>query len=325
MFACIILIDTIILYEFVTNTEEFLKSKKKLIFAMICIILTTLIRNNGIYIFLLTVPFIYIFLRKKYIKLTVFITSTLVLMYIVNKIILSVFVVGPVSIAELFSIPVQAIARIAKYNDNNVSEKEKEELRFYVQYDKMADVYMPNLSDNEKALLNISYVKEHKIKFVILNLKMFFKYPSYYIESVLCNTSGYWYPEDIKLIFDRRIVDNKLGISTSSKIETNFIFQYIDWFSEKRSIPVVGMLFSCGFTFWMFLYIIFYIIYKKAYKLLIPQLIVFINFLIIIAGPSNTEFRYIIPMYLTLPFIYCITIKELKINNNVKKLEEKNN
>ncbi len=86
----------------------------------------------------------------------------------------------------------------------------------------------------------------------------------------------------------------------------------MDPLTEKRHIPVIGMFFSAGFTLWILLILIFYIIYSKKYRLLFTLLPFIFNYLIILAGPSNAEFRYIIPMYLSLPIMYGCVINEIK-------------
>lgn len=310
LFASILLIDVILLFEFITNTDNFIKSKLKIFTSFICILLTVLIRNNGLYIYILIIPFIYIFLKKKYVKLSIFFVSTLISIYLINTIIFGIFNVGESSSVEMLSIPFQAMARMAKYNDNNLADKEKEEIDLFINYDRLGQAYNPNLSDPIKGLFKESYFQEHKLQFVTLNVKLFINHPTYYIESILCNTSGYWYPENRKLMFERGVVENKFEIENKSLISGNSILQELDWGPEKREIPVIGMLYSSGFCFWMLLVIIFYTIYRKKYSLLIAQLPLILNYLTIIAGPSNNEFRYILPIYICIPILYSLVIND---------------
>ena len=320
LFAIILAFDFILLFEFVTNTDDFIKSKLKIIIAFIFVLLTALVRHNGIYIYILVIPFLYIALRKKYIKLSIFVASSIISIYLINTILIYGFNVIKSSSTEMFSAPLQAIARLAKYNDINLTEKEKNEIDLYVKYDKLAEAYNPTLADPEKGNFRAEYIEKHKMQFIVLNIKLFVHYPSYYIEAILCNTSGYWFPESQKAAFDKGVISNELGIKTKT-IAKNNITDTLEQATENRQIPVIGMLFSTGFTLWVLMVIIFYIIYEKKYKLLVAFLPSIFNYIIILLGPSNTEFRYIIPMYLPLSIMYCITINEIKKEKDSDKNE----
>lgn len=320
LFASVFLIDFILLFEFITNKEVFIKSKFKIIMSFIFVLLTALIRHNGIYIYILLIPFLYIILRKNYMKLSIFIVSTLISIYLINTILFAIFDVKQSSSLGLLCMPMQAMARLVKNNDNNLTDEEKYEMNLFVEYDELADSYNPTLSDPEMGHFREEYLQTHKIQYLLLNIKLFMHYPNYYIESILCNTSGYWFPENIKLIFDRGVISNTLGIETRPLISNNKILDTLDLLPDNRQIPVIGMFFSPGFTLWIFITLIFYVIYQKKYSLLVALLPSIYNYIIILLGPSNTEFRYIIPMYMPLSVMYCLLINEI----NIEKESDKN-
>ena len=159
------------------------------------------------------------------------------------------------------------------------------------------------------------------MQYLLLNVKLFSHYPHYYIESLMCNTSWYWFPEKHKNIFDKGVIVNELGIEEKTLIKSS-ILDKLDSLTEKRHIPVIGMFFSAGFTLWILLILIFYIIYSKKYRLLFTLLPFIFNYLIILAGPSNAEFRYIIPMYMSLTIMYGCVINEIKKGENIWKKEK---
>lgn len=136
---------------------------------------------------------------------------------------------------------------------------------------------------------------------------------------------GYWYPENRKLMFERGIVGNVFGIESKSLISNNPVLQEMDWLPEKREIPVIGMLFSAGFCVWVFLFLLLYLLYQKKYCLLLTCLPLLFLYLTILVGPSNTEFRYILPIYLCNPIISVLIMNPLKEKPKEKfiKIENK--
>lgn len=317
LFASIFVMDFILLFEFITNKDNFIKSKFYMILSFIFVLLTALVRHNGMYIYVLLIPFLYITLRKKYLKLTAFIASTLLSVYLINTIAFAVFDVSQSSSFGLLCVPMQAMARLVKLNGDNLTEQEREEINLFVEYDELPASYNPSLADPEMGHFRKEYMTEHKLQYVILNIKLFAHYPNYYIESILCNTSGYWLPEKHKTLFDKGVIVNDFGIETKQLIN-NSLLDKLDKLTDNRQLTIVGMLFSAGLTLWVLMFLIFYIIYKRKYYLLVPLLPSIFNYIIVLMGPSNTEFRYIIPMYMPLSIMYCLIINRAKKDEDNK-------
>lgn len=188
-FAIIMCWVTLLLFELVTNTQYFLKSKKYLVSSFLTILAMILIRNNGIYIFVLLIPFLFLFLRKKYLNISLYLGSALIISVLLTGPVLMALGIAKSSPVEMYSIPVQAITRMVNYNQAALTQQEKDEISLYMNYEAMLGNYNPNLSDPNKGNFKVDYYQEHKLGFIGFNIKLFLSHPMDYGKAFLCNTS----------------------------------------------------------------------------------------------------------------------------------------
>ena len=314
-FAICMLIFTIFMTELSTNSEHFMKSKFKNVLLVLSMILVILFRNNGIYVVILTLPFIFILIRNNYKKLVV-ITCIIFSFYIAWKgPIFSILNVKQGSTREALSIPLQQFARITKNHADTLTDEEKARIYKYLPIENLGDVYYPKISDQVKNHFDDKAFAEDKMGFVKLWVKLCLKYPRAAIESFLCNSYGYWYPEAIHWVVGREVYQ-----SNQEKEQTLQLKDYpiIDlealekWDSllDRRDLPLNSMLYSIGFTFWVVLTMFVYTIYKKQYKMILIYIPICVLWLTCLASPVFGEFRYIYSMFICLPILIGIHFKE---------------
>lgn len=101
--------------------------------------------------------------------------------------------VEPGSVKEMLSVPFQQTARYLKEYPDDVTSKERKAINKILDYDKLAEIYQPDRSDNVKDTYKN---KKGGLKryFRQAWLPMFFKHPDAYFEATLENTYGYYYP-----------------------------------------------------------------------------------------------------------------------------------
>jgi len=292
---------------FVLNTYKILEQNdriniKMLVSYIINIILLILFRNNGLYVIIIMTPFLLLLGRKKSkFMINVFIIS-LLLYFIINKIIFSCLNVEKGQIREALSIPMQQFARVVKYHNDELTNEEKEMIYKFIPVENIDELYMSKLSDPVKSHFDSQAFSENKIDFIKLWLQIFIKYPRACIESFLCNSYGYYYPEAKNWVANRDVEPNELGIYDNSKISGSIV-RNIDSLIEKRNLPIVSMLFSIGFMFWIICFSLMYNIYKKKYKRIIIYIPIILLWLTTLASPVFCEFRYVYSFITCLPFI----------------------
>lgn len=294
----------VIMYrELIFNTEEFFKKKRNILAFIIISLLTILLKHNGLYAIILSVPFILIFL-KKYWKKTVPLFLSIIVLYVCSNILIyDVLKVEKGSVAEMLSIPTQQIARVEKYYREELEEETLKTINNFFNKENIGDYYNPILSDPVKFKLNNEYFNNNKLEFIQLWLKLLMKYPKDYIESFISNSYGYYYVEARSNAVSRVTMDdpnNIMGIEQQPKINGKLV-EIIDSTIDQRDIPLLSMCFSVGAAFWLIIICLAYKINIKEYKNILIYLPIFILWLTMVASPVFCEFRYAYPIFTTLP------------------------
>ena len=277
-------------------------------------ILIILFRNNGIYVIILSFPWLF-FLKDHHLgKYVIIFTIVLSFNFTYNKIILPYFKITPTSIREALSIPFQQTARYVKYHSGDLSSDEIKKIDKVLTYDTLKDRYNPELSDPVKNGFNIYATKG--------DLKNYFKvwydglkrHPATYIEATINNTYGYYYPLKTNWYFhfklDKRIREDGFNyhynnLSTSRQMLACYAMAF-------PYIPGVGLILNIGLNFWLLLLMLSYLIDQKKYKNLIFLAPALVLFLVCIASPANTYFRYALPNIFAMPLLISIFLSITK-------------
>ena len=299
--------------ELIFNTEEFLGKKRNMVAYVIIAIFTILLRHNGLYVVMLSLPFTFVVLRKHWKKVLIMFLSILVIYEAFNFVVFKILKVKKGSVGEMLSVPIQQIVRSVKNNYEDIDEETINKINEYFTVENAWEYYNPVLSDPVKFKFNNGYFEENKSEFISIWLKLFVKYPKDYIEAFISNSYGYYYPEARNSIVSRATMDHNMGIKQTPLIEGKWVEQ-IDSLTDVRDIPAFSFAFSIGAGFMLTVIALSYIIYKKKYKYILVYLPTFILWLTLIASPAYCEFRYAYPIFLALP-VY-IGMNFVKEGNN---------
>jgi len=308
IFGALVILYIIVINELIKKNN--IKLKEIIIYISL-MILIILFRNNGIYIILLSFPFLFFnkIIRKK--LLIIFIIP--ILFYICySKLILPYFKITQTSIREALSIPFQQTARYVKVYNNELTKKQIKKIDKILNIVTLGERYDPNLADPVKNEFNKYYSNKELKEYFEVWFECLLKHPNVYIEATLNNVYGYFYPVKtnwyIYYKYDTRIVEdgfnyhyNKLEKSRNILSTYGKIFVYI---------PVIGLIVNIGFNTWLILLMISYLLYKKKYKKLIYLLPSLILVLVCVESPANTYFRYALPYIFGMPLMYGIFISK---------------
>jgi hypothetical protein len=212
------------------------------------------------------------------------------------------------SVGEMMSIPFQQIARYVKYYDDEISEQDKEIIDSVLQYEKLKERYTSVISDPVKNTYRRTGIT---LDFFKVWFKFLLKHPKTYIESFICNTYSYYYPN---------------GESTSKPMVYDYIEEtvtvntgYFDihYFSDNSSIrkmfdsflkllnafPGIGIIFHQGFYTWIVMVYLLYVVQRRINCGVLSAIPVILHFLVCIASPVNGYFRYFMPIVFLVPFV----------------------
>lgn len=291
-------------------------SIKRLIYLFFIILLLSLFRQNGKYVVFIVIPVLALYSYKNIIKLSCVFLLFLISIYGYDKILIPKLGISDGSIREVLSVPFQQTARLAKYHDKVIEEKDKKVIDKILKYDTLKERYVPELSDKVKNEYNKNTTNDELKSYFKVWGKYLLKEPSCYINSTLNNTYGYFYPNSLKwylyynyngLITEDNLVNysyNKLIILRNILIYYGIVFPYI---------PVIGLVSNIGFGLFSILYMIANIIDTKKYRLLIVLLPLIISILICFVGPANTYFRYAMPYLFILPVLQVLFSTKRKV------------
>lgn len=268
-----------------------------------------LLRSNGFYAFLLTLPFLFFAFRKEW-KQQLFLNAVILLAVLTVK--------GPVlqsqqvassDFVESLSIPIQLMARV--YADQEpVNEADDEMWNHIMDTSQISEVYQSFCSDHMKNLIrqgDQAYLSAHKAEYLKLWLRFGMEHPAAYLRGYIDATKGYWYPDVPNLIgSDERIAQNPYGLTARPLFHDPLTIKIREIvFKLPDMVPIYGLLFSLGSMFWLWIMLGASSILQNGKKLLIvflPNAAIMAT--LFLATPVYNEFRYAYSLILTLPLFW---------------------
>lgn len=295
---------TFLIFIVLLLKEQKEHSKKNCAGLFTAAFLMTLFRHNGIYILLLSLPFIYSAFpyNRKRIYMAF---GAAILCFLGWKTVLHKMVDIPTGErSEAFSIPLQQLALSVKRHPDMEKDLYEEILSRFGGND-IGGLYLSRIADPVKNLFDEDLYTAAPLDFWKLWLKVGLIYPQDYVDAFLIHTCGYWYPDTARGVFVEGIDDDGIyGIHMDPKLDTALTRMAIQWLTESKydDFPLISLLFSPGACFWVYLICLFYCLYRKSdrFFLLIPVMILWLT---AIASPVNGEYRYVYGMFLCLPVI----------------------
>lgn len=289
------------LFDIIIEGNHYFYSCRKVTkFILICLLLC-LVRHNGIYVVLVTLPGIFLFCKGSKRKVSVIIVF-LIVFWEVYGAILPILGVSPGGKQEMLSIPFQQTARYIKYHKKEVSREEEQVINKVLDFDNLGDKYDPNLSDPVKNTYKRN--DEYLLDYFKVWWKEFLKHPATYIQATLNGTYGYYaYKNTIKYSYGyyKQPVDSEL-YQKKYHIEFNDKFQverakYQKTLQKLFDEGVLKILTQPMFYNWIyFILFVFVIQNKRIRKFWIAFLPFLISFVICLASPVNGDMRYMLPL-----------------------------
>lgn len=306
LFTVFLLLTLVKLLEFYREEETFLRSKKNTVLYLLAATLMLLFRNNGIYGYLLwmVVAAAWIFFqrnssRKKKIIWVLFLTAPILLSSFINKGLAEGLQAKEGGKQEIFTVPIQQMARVYQYAPEAYSEEEKEILYEILPKDEL-HLYTPRISDLLKSKFDNEAFKENPGKYLSLWAKIGVRKPMIYLNAWLLTSYGYWYPDGVINVYGGNATytisyeessyfgfeTEPPGIRDSKFPLLEKVYRKISLELFQQKIPAVSMLFSPGFLFWCYSFFMGYYLWKKRERIFLPLLLPFFIWITVLAGPT---------------------------------------
>ena len=306
-----------------SDKEKFFSSFVKPLLLGVVFVLALLARNNnaGKAILLIVVVIsvvIWAINRKSYFRGATIFAVTSIASYLILGAILTALC-QPLTSANVggsLSIMSQPIIRAYLYENESWSDEEITELGKYINLDGIT--YCAENADLTKSRVQIQDNFGNFFKFWT---KIGFKHPGCYLDAILANTQNMWYPDSVidgyKQVFKEKgqpyYEYEKCYYSISNETEEPAVhmnlwpkaldyYTQIGLFISFEKIPIVSMLFSIGFQFWIILNSLFYVSYRKAKKLILPIAII-LGYMLISACVPLVLVRYFAAAFFAFPMV----------------------
>ena len=330
IFASLIILYVIRLYELIKSSNNKKLTIKSCIGIIILSLLVCLFRNNGIYAIVLSLPFVAIIDKLNRKQILISSITVLIIYQLIISVILPLFKIPNSGIREMLSVPFQQTARYVKEHGEEVTEEEKQIIDKILDYDTLAERYDPLLSDPVKRDYNKNATTEDLINYFKVWFAQFLKHPTTYIQATMNNVYGYFYPETNLRQYNYYMVNS---IEDINEIE-NFDYGYIDELQGERhfikgiasiitKFPGISWTMNIAFNVWLIMIIFVYLIYSKKNRYII-YLLPFISIILVcILSPVNAAYRYSISFIFGMPLTVAIFIDILKQKQEDKNVEEK--
>ena len=287
---------------------------------MICSgVLVSLFRDNVSYAILATAILLVAFAKgwKEKGKIVLLILTVLLLANLTNKgLIECTNAKLKDTYQESMSVPLQCMARVASYRRGELDQALYDEICRYIPEENIP-LYNPYNSDPIKNEANEDLMKSNFINFLKLWAKVGLKFPDEYVESVVTNTMGYWYP-----LHQGIYVSNDIGLyhtwiaCCEEQIEKRC---YCKWAEQiynglfgtlnYRYVPILGYLFRNALYVWFIIVYFLWCIYKKEKDKLLLGVLPLVYLATCMLGPMPA-LRYIYSLIVCVPILAYTATRE---------------
>ena len=174
--------------------------------------------------------------------------------------------------------------------------------------------YVPQNADPAKGNLQLYY--RNIRQFIPFWFKIGLRHPACYLDGMFANTMEMWFPDSVvngytvrdpSPYYDKSYFHfGRYAEEIGSRLNLlPGVFAFYEWIGLKLSfekIPVVSMLFSIGFQFWLLLFCLFYALARKRRSLLLPIAALLI-YVLCSAFTPLVLLRYYGALFLAMPII----------------------
>ena len=312
LFSGFLLLFALSVYQLLhlySSQERLRKKPGLLVLLLLSGLLVCLFRSNGLYVFLLSLPFLAFAFRREWKLLLPGLLLTAALALCIKGPVYDAIGVAEPAFSESLSIPAQQIARVV-YEGRALTREQTDLLNQTVDSASIADYYQPELSDPVKALIQYGhpeYLESHKGEYLKLWLQLGLRYPADYWNAFVDQTRGYWYPGEPDLTVNESISPNELGLSGQSVLAGTPAWKAVEILNKLYTIlPLYGLLYSIGFFAWA---AVFWCANcalngrKRNCVLFVPFFALILT--LCLATPVAADLRYGYPLILSMPVLLC--------------------
>lgn len=315
LFAGMLLIMTILLSELFRAPEEFWKQRGKLLLLGAASLGMMLLRHNGFYAFVVFSVLTVLYLKKAWKKTVLYFGGILAAYLVVSAGLTGILHADASENQEMLTVPISQMARVYQNKKEELPQEEKEILYRYLPQEAL-EHYTPKVSDGVKVHFNNQAYEADRGSFFRLWLTWGLENPFTYLNAWFMTSYGFWYPDTVIDVYRGNTVFTYTYEDSSYfgyEVEQPGTRQSkLPWLSElyrkmsleifQQRIPVVSMLFSPGFLFWLTAFVLCFFGYHGRWEKVMAVMPVMLCWLTVLLGPTYLT-RYVVYLWAVLPVI----------------------
>lgn len=311
LFSAFLLLLIMFTIDIIKDPDRFAGSPLLMIRYAVTAVLMALMRNQGIYLIIIAVPFIIWIGRKHFVKIGATLIAAVIAILAFYGPVSSSLGVIPGRSQEMLSVPIQQIIRVINTAPESVTPEQREIINRYIP-ETVWSTYIPEISDPVKDNFNNEEFKKDPVGFIKVWLELGIAHPGIYADAFAYLTDPYWYPS-VEASHNWSVLDSFHTISDIPVEQHSLFPAYYDYLMQVgqdsfENIPVLSSAVSIYMPVWATILCIAVIFRQRKFSLLIPlaMLTVFIGSLFL--GPvacirDVLPLLVMCPLLLSLPFI----------------------
>ena len=316
LFSTFLLLLVIELMKLLSDTENFFKLKRHIFLLILSAMMMSLLRHNGFYAYIVFIPFGVFALRKYYKKVLILFIIPVILSVVIENGLTAALNADSSEHQEMITVSIMQLARTWRYTPEDFSEEDKEVLLSFLS-ERALGTYEIRAADYMKSFFDNAEYDENSGAYWKLWAKMMVSHPMTYINAWFLTCYPYWYPFAVINPYRGHQMPH-FTYEDSSYFEYEveppgerhtLAFGFIDKLYYKMSLtpfqqktPIVSLLFSMGFYFWVWMYFAFYTITKRKLMVCLPLMPVFLTWLTLMLGPVAL-IRYMLILWYITPLL----------------------
>lgn len=330
LFAGLMTYTLFLLYLLANDKNRFMESRWKPLLLGIVISLAVLSRNNGsqqamLVLLLILNIFIWGFTWKTSLRGKVIFSVCNLVFYFTISFLLTA-ICQPIHLSTKnasLSLPSQTLGRAYFYEPEKWSKDDIACLSHYVNMKHLR--YCPELADPTKARIKNDVLEDDFWGFLKFWARMGCKCPGSYADALIAQTRYIWYPDSLIDGYVRAgVYENSdkcyfgvgiepPGTATHLLPAVENYYRDIGLSLSFERIPILSMLFSIGFQFWVILNSMFYAVYRRCKHLYLPMGFI-LMFLLLTFFVPIVLLRYFMPVFLFFPITIAMTVQPALMN-----------
>ena len=315
LFTGMLLIMVVLLQELCADPEAFFRKKRSVLLFAASSLGMMLLRHNGFYAFLVFALIMIFYIKGWRSKVLVCFAAIIAAYLVINAGLAALLSADDSENQEMLTVPISQMARVYTDEKETLPLEEKEILYRYLPEEALAR-YTPKVSDGVKISFNNEAFAADASGFFRLWAKWGAEHPFTYLNAWFMTSYGFWYPDTVIDVYRGNAVFTYTYEDSSYfgyEVEQPGVRESkIPWLDEcyrkmsleiaQQKIPVLSMLFSPGFLFWVTAFGLGFLCYCKCWKKAVPFALPGLVWLTVILGPTYLV-RYVVFLWALLPLL----------------------